>query len=73
MDMVNTKVFIEITLREMLDGKWFQYPIPTYLYFRDLLVDTENNTYCLKWHQKYGTPLFSNYVNSIMVSRCWSK
>ncbi len=64
MDMVN-KAFIEIMTEGDADGRGFQYPIPTYSITRDFdWSDTENNRLLFEMTAKYGTPYFSNYINS---------
>ncbi|MGI5990473.1 MAG: ribonucleoside triphosphate reductase [Lachnospiraceae bacterium] len=66
MDMVN-KAFIEIMIEGDADGRGFQYPIPTYSITKDFdWSDTENNRLLFKMTAKYGTPYFSNYINSDM-------
>lgn len=66
MDMVN-KAFIEIMLIGDADGRGFQYPIPTYSITKDFdWSETENNILLFEMTAKYGTPYFSNYVNSDM-------
>ncbi|MCR4672230.1 MAG: ribonucleoside triphosphate reductase [Lachnospiraceae bacterium] len=66
MDMVN-KAFIEVMIEGDADGRGFQYPIPTYSITKDFdWSDTENNELLFKMTAKYGTPYFSNYVNSDM-------
>ena len=66
MDMVN-KAFIEIMTEGDADGRGFQYPIPTYSITRDFdWSDTENNRLLFAMTAKYGTPYFSNYINSDM-------
>ncbi len=66
MDMVN-KAFIEIMIEGDAHGRGFQYPIPTYSITRDFdWSDTENNRLLFEMTSKYGTPYFSNYVNSDM-------
>ncbi len=66
MDMVN-KAFIEIMLKGDANGRGFQYPIPTYSITRDFnWSDTENNRLLFEMTSKYGTPYFSNYINSEM-------
>ncbi len=64
MDLIN-KAFIEIMVEGDADGRGFQYPIPTYSITRDFdWSDTENNRLLFEMTGKYGTPNFSNYVNS---------
>lgn len=66
MDMIN-KAFIEIMIEGDANGRGFQYPIPTYSITRDFdWSDTENNRLLFEMTAKYGTPYFSNYVNSDM-------
>ena len=66
MDMVN-KAFIEVMIEGDANGRGFQYPIPTYSITRDFdWSDTENNRLLFAMTAKYGTPYFSNYVNSDM-------
>lgn len=66
MDMVN-KAFIEVMIEGDANGRGFQYPIPTYSITRDFdWSDTENNRLLFEMTAKYGTPYFSNYVNSDM-------
>ena len=66
MDMVN-RAFIEIMIEGDAHGRGFQYPIPTYSITRDFdWSETENNKLLFEMTSKYGTPYFSNYVNSDM-------
>ena len=66
MDMVN-KAFIENMIEGDANGRGFQYPIPTYSITRDFdWSDTENNRLLFEMTAKYGTPYFSNYINSDM-------
>ena len=66
MDMVN-KAFIEIMIEGDAHGRGFQYPIPTYSITKDFdWSDTENNRLLFEMTAKYGTPYFSNYINSDM-------
>lgn len=66
MDMIN-KAFIEIMIDGDANGRGFQYPIPTYSITRDFdWSDNENNRLLFEMTSKYGTPYFSNYVNSDM-------
>ena len=66
MDMIN-KAFIEIFIEGDANGRGFQYPIPTYSITRDFdWSDTENNKLLFEMTAKYGTPYFSNYINSDM-------
>ena len=66
MDMVN-KAFIELMVEGDANGRGFQYPIPTYSITRDFdWSETENNKLLFEMTAKYGTPYFSNYINSDM-------
>ena len=66
MDMIN-KAFIEIMIEGDANGRGFQYPIPTYSITRDFdWSATENNKLLFEMTSKYGTPYFSNYINSDM-------
>lgn len=66
MDMIN-KAFIEIMIEGDAHGRGFQYPIPTYSITSDFdWSDTENNRLLFEMTAKYGTPYFSNYINSDM-------
>ncbi len=66
MDMVN-KAFIETMIEGDSNGRGFQYPIPTYSITRDFdWSETENNRLLFEMTAKYGTPYFSNYINSDM-------
>ena len=66
MDLVN-KAFINIMIEGDANGRGFQYPIPTYSITRDFdWSPTENNKLLFEMTAKYGTPYFSNYINSDM-------
>ncbi len=66
MDMIN-RAFIETMIEGDANGRGFQYPIPTYSITRDFdWSETENNRLLFEMTSKYGTPYFSNYVNSDM-------
>lgn len=66
MDLVN-KAFIETMIEGDANGRGFQYPIPTYSITKDFdWSDTENNRLLFEMTSKYGTPYFSNYINSDM-------
>ena len=66
MDMVN-KAFIETMIEGDANGRGFQYPIPTYSITIEFdWSDTENNRLLFEMTSKYGTPYFSNYINSDM-------
>ncbi|RHP31968.1 ribonucleoside triphosphate reductase [Lachnotalea sp. AF33-28] len=66
MDMIN-KAFIETMVEGDYNGRGFQYPIPTYSITKEFdWSDTENNRLLFEMTSKYGTPYFSNYINSDM-------
>ena len=66
MDMIN-KAFLEIMIEGDANGRGFQYPIPTYSITRNFdWSETENNKLLFEMTAKYGTPYFSNYINSDM-------
>ena len=66
MDMVN-RAFIETMIEGDANGRGFQYPIPTYSITKDFdWSDTLNNQLLFEMTAKYGTPYFSNYINSDM-------
>ena len=66
MDMVN-RAFIEVMIEGDANGRGFQYPIPTYSITKDFdWSETPNNKLLFEMTAKYGTPYFSNYVNSDM-------
>lgn len=66
MDMIN-KAFLEIMMEGDANGRGFQYPISTYSITKDFdWSDTENNRLLFEMTARYGTPYFSNYINSGM-------
>ena len=66
MDMVN-RAFVELMIEGDANGRGFQYPIPTYSITKDFdWGETENNKLLFEMTAKYGTPYFSNYINSDM-------
>ena len=66
MRLVN-KAFIEIMIEGDANGRGFQYPIPTYSITQNFdWSETENNKLLFEMTAKYGTPYFSNYINSDM-------
>lgn len=66
MAMVN-KAFIETMIEGDANGRGFQYPIPTYSITKDFdWSENENNKLLFTMTAKYGTPYFSNYINSDM-------
>ena len=65
-DMVN-KAFIEVMIEGDANGRGLQYPIPTYSITKDFdWSESENNRLLFEMAAKYGTPYFSNYINSDM-------
>ena len=61
------KAFIEVMIEGDAMGRGFQYPIPTYSITKDFdWSPTENNKLLFEMTAKYGTPYFSNYINSDM-------
>lgn len=66
MDMIN-RAFIETMIEGDANGRGFQYPIPTYSITKDFdWSPTKNNQLLFEMTAKYGTPYFSNYINSDM-------
>ncbi|MBQ3517164.1 MAG: ribonucleoside triphosphate reductase, partial [Lachnospiraceae bacterium] len=66
MDMVN-RAFLETMIEGDANGRGFQYPIPTYSITSDFdWSDNLNNQLLFDMTAKYGTPYFSNYINSDM-------
>jgi len=67
MNLIN-KAFLEIMIEGDANDRGFQYPIPTYNITKDFDWDTEkeNNKLLFEMTAKYGTPYFSNYINSDM-------
>ncbi len=66
MEMIN-RAFLEVMIEGDADGRGFQYPIPTYSITKDFdWSNTKNNQLLFELTAKYGTPYFSNYINSEM-------
>ncbi|MCR5848794.1 MAG: ribonucleoside triphosphate reductase [Lachnospiraceae bacterium] len=66
MDMIN-RAFLETMIEGDANGRGFQYPIPTYSITADFdWSDRLNNKLLFDMTSKYGTPYFSNYINSDM-------
>ena len=66
MDLIN-RAFIETMIEGDANGRGFQYPIPTYSITKDFdWSDNENNRLLFEMAAKYGTPYFSNFINSDM-------
>ncbi len=66
MDIIN-KAYLDIMIEGDANGRGFKYPIPTYSITKDFdWSETENNKLLFEMTAKYGTPYFSNYINSDM-------
>ena len=65
MDMLN-RAFCEIMLEGDANGKPHSYPIPTYNIHDRFDWDNPNNELLWEMTGKYGTPYFTNYINSDM-------
>jgi len=66
MEMIN-RAFLEVMIEGDANGRGFQYPIPTYSITKDFdWSNTKNNQLLFELTAKYGTPYFSNYINSEM-------
>jgi ribonucleoside-triphosphate reductase len=66
MDMIN-RAFLTVMIGGDYEGRGFQYPIPTYSITKDFdWSETENTRLLFEMTAKYGTPYFSNYINSDM-------
>lgn len=65
MNMVN-RAFIEVMMEGDYDGRPFSFPIPTYNITKDFDWESEISNEIMKMTMKYGTPYFSNYINSDM-------
>ncbi len=63
MDMLN-RAFFETMLEGDADGKLFAYPIPTYNIHKRFDWDNPNNKLLWEMAGKYGTPYFTNFINS---------
>ena len=63
MDMLN-KAFFEIMMEGDASGRVFSFPIPTYNITKDFDWDNPDLKGLWEMTAKYGTPYFSNYVNS---------
>ena len=60
------KAFAEVMLEGDAKGRPFTFPIPTYNITKDF--DWDNKNYDIIWEMtaKYGSPYFSNFINSDM-------
>lgn len=63
MDLIN-KQFILLMLEGDASGRGFGYPIPTYNMTPNFDWDSENAQLLFKMAAQYGTPYFSNFINS---------
>ncbi len=66
MDMIN-RAFAEVMMEGDAKGRVFTFPIPTYNITADFDWDNPNLDLIWKMTGKYGTPYFSNFVNSDMT------
>ncbi|QGN08030.1 ribonucleoside triphosphate reductase [Halorhabdus sp. CBA1104] len=64
-DMIN-RAFAEVMLEGDAKGRPFTFPIPTYSITEDFEWDNETLDPVWEMTAKYGTPYFSNFVNSEM-------
>lgn len=62
-DLIN-RVFFEVMLEGDAEGKLFAYPIPTYNIHPRFDWDNPNNKLLWEMAGKYGTPYFTNFINS---------
>lgn len=65
MDLIN-KAFCEIMYEGDASGRPFSFPIPTYNITKDFDWTNPKLEPLWKMTQKYGTPYFSNFINSDM-------
>lgn len=63
MDRVN-RIFMEVMLEGDANGRGYQYPIPTYNITKEFDWEHPNCELLFSMTAKYGTPYFSNFVNS---------
>lgn len=66
MDMIN-RAFAKVMMEGDAKGRVFTFPIPTYNITADFDWDNPNLDLIWKMTGKYGTPYFSNFVNSDMT------
>jgi len=66
MDTIN-RAFAEVMMQGDAKGRVFTFPIPTYNITADFDWDNPNLDLIWKMTGKYGTPYFSNFVNSDMT------
>ncbi len=67
MDMVN-RTFLETMLEGDAGGMGFQYPIPVFGITKEFdWSDSERNRLLFTLASHYGTPYFSNYINSALT------
>lgn len=64
-DIIN-KAFAEVMMEGDAKGRVFTFPIPTYNITADFDWDNPNLEAIWKMTGKYGTPYFSNFINSDM-------
>ena len=65
MDLLN-EAFAEVMIEGDANGRIFTFPIPTYSITKDFPWEKSNLTKIWEMTAKYGTPYFSNFVNSDM-------
>ena len=65
MDLLN-KVFAEVMMEGDASGRVFTFPIPTYNITKDFKWESEVTDKIFEMTAKYGTPYFSNFINSDM-------
>ena len=65
MNMIN-KAFFEVMMEGDASGRVFTFPIPTYNITKDFDWDNPDLDGLWEMSAKYGTPYFSNFVNSDM-------
>lgn len=65
MDLINM-AFCEVMIEGDKDGRIYSFPIPTYNITEQFDWDSEVSELILEMTRKYGTPYFSNFINSDM-------
>ena len=65
MDTLN-KAFAEVMMQGDAQGRIFTFPIPTYNITKDFEWDNPGYDPIWEMTAKYGTPYFSNFINSDM-------
>lgn len=62
-DLIN-KAFVEVMTEGDRDGRMFSFPIPTYFVTEEFDWDSPTVDMIFELTGKYGTPYFSNFLNS---------